>query len=161
MMNKLAQQGDNPLLTEERKKCTFDTDVLATIFQGSERAFRRRREIYQYYLQHKELHDPEPIEFMDRFHRIENAERKLLSWKKHAETLIPDKHPEDMHTFVNYIFQNDGFPLGLHNVMAIPTILNNADEEQAAEWLPKAMNLEFISTYAQTELGHGTNLRKL
>ena len=45
--------------------------------------------------------------------------------------------------------------------MAIPTILNNADDEQAKEWLPMAKNLEFISTYAQTELGHGTNLRKL
>uniref|UniRef100_A0A914Y9S9 Acyl-CoA oxidase/dehydrogenase middle domain-containing protein n=1 Tax=Panagrolaimus superbus TaxID=310955 RepID=A0A914Y9S9_9BILA len=43
----------------------------------------------------------------------------------------------------------------------IPTILNNADEEQKAEWLPKAQNLEFIGTYAQTELGHGTNLRSL
>lgn len=45
--------------------------------------------------------------------------------------------------------------------MAIPTIMNNADEEQQDEWLPKALNREFIATYAQTEMGHGTNLKKL
>ena len=55
----------------------------------------------------------------------------------------------------------DGHPFGLHLVMALPTIMNNADEGQQDEWLPKALNREFIATYAQTEMGHGTNLKKL
>ncbi|KAE9552039.1 hypothetical protein FO519_004730, partial [Halicephalobus sp. NKZ332] len=160
-MNRLIQQGDNPLLTEERKKCTFDTDVLATIFHESEQTFRRRREIYDYFLRHKELHDPEPVEFMDRYQKLENAERKLLMFRKHTDIIIPNKDPDDVQTLTSFVFHSDGYPVRLHNIMGIPTILNNADDEQAAEWLPKAMNLEFISTYAQTELGHGTNLRKL
>lgn len=55
----------------------------------------------------------------------------------------------------------DGFPFFLQFVMIIPMLLNNADEEQMEWWFQKACNLEFIGTYAQTELGHGTNLKKL
>ena len=99
-MNRLIQSGDNSLLTEERKKCTFDTDVLTAIFYESEEKVRRRREIYQYYLKHKELHDPEPVEFMDRYHRLENAQRKVALLRKHLQTIIPDLNTEDMHTFI-------------------------------------------------------------
>jgi acyl-CoA oxidase len=45
--------------------------------------------------------------------------------------------------------------------MVIPMLINNADDEQLEMWLQKAINREFCGTYAQTELGHGTNLKKL
>ena len=45
--------------------------------------------------------------------------------------------------------------------MFIPSLLSQASPEQQAEWLPKAMKLELIGTYAQTELGHGTFVRGL
>ena len=40
--------------------------------------------------------------------------------------------------------------------MFIPTLLSQATPDQQAEWLPKALGLRLIGTYAQTELGHGT-----
>lgn len=52
-----------------------------------------------------------------------------------------------------------GIDLGLQ--MFIPTLLSQATPEQQAEWLPKAMGLKLIGTYAQTELGHGTFVRGL
>jgi acyl-CoA oxidase len=45
--------------------------------------------------------------------------------------------------------------------MFIPTLLSQADMEQQAEWLPKALGLRLVGTYAQTELGHGTFVRGL
>jgi acyl-CoA oxidase len=59
------------------------------------------------------------------------------------------------------IVGEDGFPMGLHHNMLIPMLQTNCDDEQAKDWLPKALNGEFIGTYAQTEIGHGTNLKKL
>lgn len=56
---------------------------------------------------------------------------------------------------------DEGAPFFLHFIMAIPAILNNADDEQQAEWLPKLYTCQLLATYAQTELGHGTNLSKL
>jgi len=45
--------------------------------------------------------------------------------------------------------------------MFVPTLLSQATPEQQAEWLPKALGLKLVGTYAQTELGHGTFVRGL
>lgn len=36
-----------------------------------------------------------------------------------------------------------------------------ASEEQKKHWLPKIKNLDIIGAYAQTELGHGSNVASL
>ncbi|EPB69218.1 acyl-CoA dehydrogenase, middle domain protein [Ancylostoma ceylanicum] len=45
--------------------------------------------------------------------------------------------------------------------MFIPTIQGQSDDEQLDEWLSLAIARGIIGTYAQTELGHGTNLKNL
>ena len=45
--------------------------------------------------------------------------------------------------------------------MFIPTLLSQAGAEQQAEFLPDALSLRIVGTYAQTELGHGTFVRGL
>ena len=45
--------------------------------------------------------------------------------------------------------------------MFIPTLLSQADAEQQAQFLPDALSLRIVGTYAQTELGHGTFVRGL
>lgn len=42
-----------------------------------------------------------------------------------------------------------------------PALLGHATEEQLDRWLPDAIELKIIGTYAQTELGHGTFIRGL
>ena len=39
--------------------------------------------------------------------------------------------------------------------------MGHATEEQLDRWLPDAIELKVIGTYAQTELGHGTFIRGL
>ncbi|GMR62851.1 hypothetical protein PMAYCL1PPCAC_33046, partial [Pristionchus mayeri] len=67
---------------------------------------------------------------------------------------------ERTHVFIQ-LFGADFFPVFLHFTMFIPVLQGQADDEMAEEMLPKAINLEIIGTYAQTEMGHGTNLREL
>ncbi|ETV93365.1 hypothetical protein H310_12628 [Aphanomyces invadans] len=43
--------------------------------------------------------------------------------------------------------------------MFIPTLENQMDDEQRAYWLPKAKAFEITGAYAQTELGHGSNVQ--
>lgn len=50
----------------------------------------------------------------------------------------------------------DGSSLTVHFAMFLPALMNLTTPEQAAEWLPQAMDFKIIGTYAQTELGHGT-----
>ena len=48
-----------------------------------------------------------------------------------------------------------------HFALFVSTIMSQGSPDQVRTWLPKALNLEILGTYAQTELGHGTNVRGL
>ena len=39
--------------------------------------------------------------------------------------------------------------------------MGQMDEEQKAKWVQKALDYEILGCYAQTELGHGSNVRGL
>ena len=46
-------------------------------------------------------------------------------------------------------------PLGLHQVMFIPTIQRQGTPAQIKQFAERAQKYEIIGTYGQTELGHG------
>lgn len=50
-------------------------------------------------------------------------------------------------------------PYHLHNSMFITTVREQGDDTQKAKWLPLIDNYDIIGTYAQTEMGHGSNVR--
>ncbi|KAF2742569.1 acyl-CoA oxidase [Sporormia fimetaria CBS 119925] len=52
-------------------------------------------------------------------------------------------------------------PYHLHTTMFVTTVREQGSEEQKAYWLPKITNFDIIGCYAQTELGHGSNVRGL
>ena len=41
------------------------------------------------------------------------------------------------------------------------SVENLASEEQKAKWLPQIQNLDILGCYAQTEIGHGSNVAGL
>lgn len=45
--------------------------------------------------------------------------------------------------------------------MFIPALKGQATEEQQQKWLPLAYKMAIIGCYAQTELGHGSNVQGL
>lgn len=45
--------------------------------------------------------------------------------------------------------------------MFIPAIKGQGTEEQQQKWLPLAYKMQIIGCYAQTELGHGSNVQGL
>jgi len=60
-----------------------------------------------------------------------------------------------------YTISDDPFPTSLHWVMFVPNILTLCDTEQQSRWLPLCRDWKMIGCYAQTELGHGSNIRAL
>lgn len=52
-------------------------------------------------------------------------------------------------------------PYMLHMGMFVTTLQEQGSDEQRQEWLPKIEKWEIIGAYAQTELGHGSNVRGL
>ena len=45
--------------------------------------------------------------------------------------------------------------------MFVPAIEGQGSEEQKRKWLPLARKMQVIGCYAQTELGHGSNVQGL
>ncbi|KAF1928514.1 acyl-CoA oxidase [Didymella exigua CBS 183.55] len=52
-------------------------------------------------------------------------------------------------------------PYFLHMSMFVTTVREQGSEEQQAYWMPKILDHDIIGCYAQTELGHGSNVRGL
>ncbi|KAL4760922.1 acyl-CoA dehydrogenase/oxidase [Aspergillus foveolatus] len=75
---------------------------------------------------------------------------------------LADKHgwtPAE-HEMAEYLV-DEVSPYMLHMGMFITTIQEQGSDEQRQEWLPKIEKWEIIGAYAQTELGHGSNVRGL
>jgi acyl-CoA oxidase len=60
-----------------------------------------------------------------------------------------------------YLFTNSRFVFYVHTSMCLYALETMADEEQKRQFLPLAQSYRIMTTYAQTELGHGTDLRQL
>ncbi|KAF1993754.1 acyl-CoA oxidase [Amniculicola lignicola CBS 123094] len=52
-------------------------------------------------------------------------------------------------------------PFHLHMSMFVTTVREQGSEEQKAYWMPQILNYDIIGCYAQSELGHGSNVRGL
>ncbi|XP_049873387.1 probable peroxisomal acyl-coenzyme A oxidase 1 isoform X2 [Pectinophora gossypiella] len=156
----------NEDLVRERSKCTFNIQELIYLIDGGEKKTLERKEVEEMVLSVKELRDEIPEEYLSHKERYENAIRKaficysLLKDHLLAHSMMEDFGPSNTYNAI-YGVCKDISPLLLHMGMFVPTIIGQASSEQLAEWLPKALNMEYIGTYAQTELGHGTFLRGL
>ncbi|CAI7610250.1 unnamed protein product [Penicillium pancosmium] len=70
------------------------------------------------------------------------------------------KWSHDEYKMAEYLV-DDVSPYFLHLEMFITTIREQASEAQRAEWLPLIESWKIVGAYAQTELGHGSNVRGL
>ncbi|KAI6236614.1 Acyl-coenzyme A oxidase [Aphelenchoides besseyi] len=162
MNSSFIQPGDNPDIVKERRAAEFDIHELSTFIHGSNEILKRRREILEFVESRAEFRDPIPIEFMSREQRYEEQARKAVVMTELATDAIDgsDFFGEGMF-YQTLIMGRDLHAMSLHYVMFLPTIQNQTNEEQMDEWLGLVITRGILGTYAQTELGHGTNLSRL
>ncbi|KAF1755412.1 hypothetical protein GCK72_021981 [Caenorhabditis remanei] len=159
-MNRYIQDGDNPDITEERKKATFDVDGFTEWYHGGAKRLQARREVEKYVEDHKELQDTRPTPFMSREELIDNSVRKVAGMAKYHE-MIDMTNIEKTTYFIQMVHVRDGQAFSLHYLMFLPVLQSQASSEQLSKWMPRAVSGTIIGTYAQTEMGHGTNISKL
>jgi len=157
----------NPDLKRERSNATFDVEKITHVLDGGRLKTERRR-----YLEAVIERDPTGIfsnEDNNYLHRTDRHKRGMakgvrlieicrkLGIGNECEGRITES--KDFPVILEAVA--DDIPLALHWVMFQPNIVSLCDEEQQARWLPLCRDWKMIGCYAQTELGHGSNIRAL
>jgi acyl-CoA oxidase len=157
----------NADLVRERKKATFSVERMTNLLDGGAQRTQRRRQIEEVIQR-----DPTGIFSNEENSYLHRTERHKRSIAKHVRMIelcrklgIGDEcggeiiASKDFHLIIKAIA--DDLPTALHWIMFVPNIISLCDEEQKAEWLPLCKDWKMIGCYAQTEIGHGSNVRAL
>ncbi|CAH0482419.1 unnamed protein product [Peronospora belbahrii] len=143
------------LLKKERATGDIDPLVLTNVLRDGKAANDRRKELIQVIAHHPVLSDRDMM-FRNHTERYEFGLKKAFYYVR----LVREGGYEDPKD-QQILYQALGEPLALevHRSMFIPTLENQGDDEQRAKWLPLAKNYTMLGAYAQTELGHGSNVQ--
>jgi len=157
----------NPDLKRERSNAVFDVEKITHVLDGGSQKTERRR-----HLEAIIARDPTGVfsnEDNNYLHRTDRHKRGMakgvrlievcrkLGIGNECEGRITES--KDFPVILEAVA--DDIPLALHWVMFQPNIVSLCDEEQRARWLPLCRDWKMIGCYAQTELGHGSNIRAL
>ncbi|MED6113619.1 acyl-coenzyme A oxidase [Stylosanthes scabra] len=143
-------------LAPERSKAQFDVDDMKIVWAGSPHAFEvadRMSRLVASDPAFKKDHRP----MLGRKELFKNTMRKAAyAWKRIIELRLTEEEASMLRSFVDEPAFTD-----LHWGMFIPAIKGQGTEEQQQQWLPLAQRMQIIGCYAQTELGHGSNVQGL
>ncbi|XP_075406084.1 peroxisomal acyl-coenzyme A oxidase 2 [Tenrec ecaudatus] len=147
----------NPDMESERRKQSFDVERLTNILDGGAQNTELRRRVENIVHSDPEL-SIKDIYFMSQNERYENAIRKTvhinmiarrLGWLEDGPELI----------YVHRALAGD-LSFNIHRVF-LKALRSLGTTEQIAKWGELCQDFQIITTYAQTELGHGTYLQGL
>ncbi|CAO3614998.1 unnamed protein product [Mucor fragilis] len=154
---KLAPKGPSGelFLANERAKGTFDVNELAK-FMYTEEWLQKMHKVL-------EVMESEPA--FDKTNRYYMSRKDKIStslWKdKRIIEVAKEQNWDEADTQIaNFLF-DQSTPFTLHYNMFIPTLRNQTTDEQKKLFLEPALKHRIIGCYAQTELGHGSNVQGL
>ncbi|KAK1564965.1 hypothetical protein Q3G72_015821 [Acer saccharum] len=143
-------------LADERSKAQFDVDELKIVWAGSPHAFEVSDRISRLVASDPAFRkDNRPM--LGRKELFKNTLRKATyAWKRIIELRLNEEEASKLRFYVDEPAFTD-----LHWGMFVPAIKGQGTDEQQQKWLPLAYKMQIIGCYAQTELGHGSNVQGL
>ncbi|CAO2656682.1 Nn.00g054850.m01.CDS01 [Neocucurbitaria sp. VM-36] len=145
-------QGSD-VLAAERASSTVNIDELAS-FMFTDKVLRENAQILSI-LEAEPVFNKSDNYFLGRVERMKAA---LARGKKLQQLTVKHGWSDDQYQ-VAYDLIGEPTPYGLHVGMFTKTLKEQSTVEQRVRYLEKAANYEIIGCYAQTELGHGSNVR--
>ncbi|KAL4789566.1 acyl-CoA dehydrogenase/oxidase C-terminal [Aspergillus venezuelensis] len=151
-----AEPSGSSLLAHERSQSSIAIDKLSQHLLSHDGFLQRQNKVLPILQSHPLLQKTQQANFSrpSRF-KLALARGKLLR-------RLADEYAwsQEEHEMAEYLV-DDVSPYMLHMGMFVTTIREQASDEQRREWLPRIEKWEIIGAYAQTELGHGSNVRGL
>jgi len=147
------------ILSKERQSSNIgsDTSSLGTLLASPGLTSHQLELLSQIpsYPSHPISHPSRFAQFIHSLHLSRYAHTQLV--KYNIDPQVPQND-----VFINFMDKIDEpIPLFMHYVMFVPTLDNQADETQRRMWLDDARHGRILGCYAQTEIGHGSNVRGL
>ncbi|GMF12628.1 unnamed protein product [Phytophthora lilii] len=143
------------LLRKERAGGDVDPAVLTNVLRDGQAANERRKHLVGLIERHPVLSDRDMM-FRNHTERYEFGLKKV----SHFVQFLKDQNIVDRNEQgIMYAALGEPLCIDVHNSMFIPTLENQGDDEQRAKWLPLARTYKILGAYAQTELGHGSNVQ--
>ena len=143
------------LLEQERNKSNVNVNQVST-FLFTKEGLERKRNILSI-LQSEKVFDKSQNYFAGRIDRFETA---LARAKRLRRLQVKHNWVQDDKQIANELISEPG-PYGLHEGMFLITLRDQGNSEQHEKFLKPAQEYKYIGCYAQTELGHGSNVRGL
>ncbi|EPQ65995.1 Bgt-1158 [Blumeria graminis f. sp. tritici] len=147
-------QGSD-LLEKERIKSNISVETLSKFLFTTE-ALTRREEVLKI-LRAEKIFNKAQNYFDGRVDRFKTA---LARAKRLRQLQVKHEWTRDQLMDASYLISEPG-PYALHATMFITTLRDQGTPEQHKLFLEPAQNYKYIGCYAQTELGHGSNVRGL
>nr|POE85480.1 putative peroxisomal acyl-coenzyme a oxidase 1.2 [Quercus suber] len=143
------------LLAQERGKSKIDVDKLSE-FLFTKEGLNRKHSVLKI-LQKEKVFDKSQNYFAGRIDRFETA---LARAKRLRQIYVKENWTQEDKMTANELISEPG-PYGLHESMYLITLRDQGNAEQHEKFLKPASEYKHIGCYAQTELGHGSNVRGL
>lgn len=138
----------------------FDQKELSLIFYDGEEKYNIHKQIAQ------EMLDDPVLKIDHTFYDLPREQQLGINIKRavRMEQLHKEgKFPKPSMMNIGMLADHSGSigAVGLHYGMFETVIQFLGSEEQIAEYLPKVASLEYLGCYAQTEIGHGSDVSSL
>jgi len=145
--------GTADILPMERKKASFQVEKLTNFLDGGEEKTARRRFI---------ISPSEGTTMADKYY--ETRETQMKEHLRHFIS-IHKKFPGFVPTREEIGWMGDNAmssgSMMNHWGLFMATVMSQASDEQMMAWALAGTSLKLVGCYAQTELGHGSNVRGL
>ena len=155
---RFMETSQGGMLDAERARASFDVEKLTNLIDGGAEETRRRRSV-RGAIESDPFMDSRGRIFKTRRERYVEAMKRFQRGEKIVRGLGEDGKDVRNFMWVKDAPYLDDFPIALHFLMFMPNLKITCTEEQLQKWIPPSLSFKIIGCYAQTELGHGSNVR--
>ncbi|CAI2361192.1 unnamed protein product [Moneuplotes crassus] len=148
------------MYSEEVKKANFELDELRYLVHGGKQEYDEMNKIYGLIKNNPNIRHKSTERDLDRHDKMAEIYRRVPEIRKMVEE-NNIKRPDFLNYSAYGVSYNSAYAFNVHHGMFTAIINILGSKEQVEKYYEKACSEEIIGCYAQTEVGHGSDVQGL